>query len=316
MIRPNAAASIANIALEVARKAPMALATNFGSTLSGQDGGYAVPVDAANEILLPAVGALLPYCRQIPVTRGGSIRLPKDTATPYGTDTGIFCEWELEASQLPQRKPKLDLAGFELKKLIALVPVTDELLEDSDALAAYLPLAMQTAATAKVNSAIISGLGVGRPLGILNSSSLITVAKDGSQAAGTIVNANITAMLDRALTPQGSVWVANPSAYGRIVNLAAFDSGSGKLGGLPVVTTDACPAPGTPGDLILADMGFYLAALKTPQLNSSVHLWFDQDMTAFKLIFRMDGMPALAAPVTPPNASATKSHFVALAERA
>lgn len=315
MIRPNAAASIANIALEVARKAPMALATNFGSTVSGPDGGYAVPIDAASEILLPAVGALLPYCRQIPVTQGGSIRLPIDVATPYG-DNGVVCEWELEAAQHAQHKPELNLTGFELKKLIAMVPVTDELLEDSDALAAYLPLAMQTATTNKVNAAIISGLGAGRPLGILNSSSLITVAKDGSQAAGTIVDANILAMLDRALTPQASIWVANPSAYGRIVNLSAFDSGSGKLAGLPIVTTDACPAPGTPGDLILADMSFYLAALKTPQLNSSVHLWFDADMTAYKLIFRMDGMPALAAPVTPPNASATKSHFVALAGRA
>lgn len=314
MIRPNAAASIANVALEVARKAPMALATNFGSTLSAQDGGYAVPIDAASEILLPAVGALLPYCRQLPVTRGGGIRLPIDAATPYGAN-GVVAEWELEAAQLTQHKPKLDLTSFILKKLIALVPVTDELLEDSDALASYLPFAMQTAVTAKVNSAIVSGLGAGRPLGILNSSSLITVAKDGSQAAGTIVDANITAMLDRALTPQGSIWVANPSAYGRIVNLSSFDSGSGNLAGLPIVTTDACPAPGTPGDLILADMGFYLAALKTPQLNSSVHLWFDADMTAFKLIFRMDGMPALAAPVTPPNSAVTKTHFVALAER-
>lgn len=315
MIRPNMSAAIANIALEVARKAPMALATNFGSSLSAQDGGYAVPIDAASEILLPAVGALLPYCRQIPVTQGGSIRLPLDAATPYG-DTGVVAEWELEAAQLTQHKPKLSLTAFTLKKLIALVPVTDELLEDSDAMAAYLPLAMQAAATSKVNAAIVSGPGTGRPLGILKSGCLLTVAKDGSQAAGTIVDANILAMLDRALTPQASIWIANPSAYGRIVNLSAFDSGSGKLAGLPIVTTDACPAPGTPGDLILADMGFYLAALKTPQLNSSVHLWFDADMTAYKLIFRMDGMPALAAPVTPPNASATKSHFVALAVRA
>lgn len=315
MIRPNAAASIANIALEVARKAPVALATTFGSTLSGPDGGYAVPVDAANEILLPAVGALLPYCRQIPVTRGGGILLPVDAATPYG-DTGVVAEWELEADQLTQHKPKLNMTGFELKKLIALVPITDELLDDSAALAAYLPLAMQTAVTSKVNDAIVSGLGVSRPLGILNAGCLLTVAKDGSQAAGTLVDANILAMLDRALTPQSSIWIANPSVYGRIVNLAAFDSGSGKLAGLPVVTTDACPAPGTPGDLILADMSFYLAALKTPQLNVSAHLWFDSDTSAFKLVFRMDGLPALAAPITPPNAAATKSHFVALDVRA
>lgn len=315
MIQPHLSASIANFALEIARKGPMAMATTFGSELSGEDGGFAVPNDAAAEILLPSVGALLPYCQQLSIAQGGSIRLPLDATTPYG-DTGIVAEWALEAAQITPHKPNLNLTRFELKKLIVMAPVTDELLDDAGALMVYLPLALQTATTNKVNAAIVSGLGAGRPLGILNSGCLLTVAKDGSQAAGTIVDANITALLDRALTPQGSIWIVNPSAYGRIVNLASFDSGSGKLAGLPIVTTDACPAPGTPGDLILADMSFYLAALKTPQLNSSVHLFFDQDVTAFKLTFRMDGMPALAAPVTPPNASATKSHFVALAARA
>ena len=316
MLTSSQQARIGQIAMAVSRASPMALATSFGSTLDGQSGGYAIPVDAARAILMPETGALLPYCRELPVTRGGSIGLPLDSATPYGDSNGIVAAWESEGVQLAQQKPKLKLAQFDLKKLVALVPATDQLLDDSDALAAWLPLALQTAATFKVNDAIINGTGAGVPLGIRNSGALITVAKDGSQAAGTIVDANIAAMIDRALTPMDSTWVANPSCYAQMVNLSGFDSASRTLAGLPILLTDACPAPGTTGDLVLADMRYYIAASKTPQLNQSMHLWFDQDVTAFRLSFRMDGMPALGAPVTPPNASASKSHFVTVATRA
>ncbi|WP_310445924.1 phage major capsid protein [Thiobacillus sp.] len=312
----NMSNRIASIARDVMHASPMALATNFGSTLSGADGGYAVPVQAAEEILMPTVGALLPYCRQIPLTSGSSIGMPLDAATPF-SDAGIVCAWEDEGAVLPQQKPKLDMTSFSLKKLIALVPVTDQLLEDSDALAAYLPLAMQTAVTRKVNDAIINGTGAGTALGILKSGAVITVAKEGGQAADSIVDANIANMLDRAIDPMSSIWVMNPRCYGHASSfLAGFDGPTRTLAGLPIVTTDSCPELGEFGDLILADMAWYLAVLKTPQLNSSMHLWFDQDMTAFRLTFRMDGSPAIVAPVTPPNSPVTRSHFVALAQRA
>ena len=215
MLTSSQQARIGQIAMAVSRASPMALATSFGSTLDGQSGGYAVPIDAARAILMPETGALLPYCRELPVTRGGSIGLPLDSATPYGDSNGIVAAWESEGVQLTQQKPKLKLAQFDLKKLVALVPATDQLLDDSDAMAAWLPLALQTSATFKVNDVIINGTGAGVPLGIRNSGALITVAKDGSQAAGTIVDANIAAMIDRALTPMDSMWVANLLAMRR-----------------------------------------------------------------------------------------------------
>ncbi len=316
MLTSSQQSRIGQIAMAVRRAAPMAIATNFGATLDGASGGYAVPVDAARAILMPETGALLPHCRELPVTRGGSIELPLDLATPYGNSNGIVAAWESEGVQLDQRKPKLNLTQFTLKKLVAMVPVTDQLLEDSDAMAAWLPLALQTAATLKVNDAIVNGIGAGVPLGIRNSGSLITVAKESGQAPGSIVDANIAQMLSRSLSPDQSMWIANPSAYALITMQSSFDKATRTLAGLPILLTDACPAPGTAGDLILADMRYYIAASKTPQLNQSMHLWFDQDVTAFKLAFRMDGMPALGAPVTPPNSSASKSHFVTVATRA
>lgn len=313
-LTPAQQTRIAAVARDVRRCAPMALATNYGATVSGQDGGYAAPVDMAESILMPETGGLLPYCLQVPVTQGGSIDIPLDSATIAGS--GIIAAWEVEAAQMPQRKPKLGLTHFELRKLVALVPVTDELLSDSAALTAWLPLAMQQAVTLKVNEAIVAGLGAGRPLGILNSGSLIAVDKESAQAAGTIVDANIGAMLARSLSPMNSIWIANPAAYAQITQMTLFDAPTQTLAGMPIVLSDYCSAVGTPGDLILADLRWYVVAMKTPQLNGSMHLWFDEDVTAFKLVFRMDGMPALGAPITPLNSSTTKSHFVTTALRA
>lgn len=306
--------NIVAVARDVRRAAPMALATTYGATVSGQDGGYAVPVDMAESILMPETGSLLRYCLQVPVTQGGSIDIPLDSATIAGS--GVIAAWESEGAVLPQRKPNLNLTHFELRKLVALVPVTDELLQDSAALAAWLPLAMQQAVTLKVNEAIVAGLGAGRPLGIMNSDSLIEVAKYSGQTAGTIIDANIAAMLARSLSPMTSIWIANPAAYEHITLLTLFDAPTQTLAGMPIVLSDSCSAVGTPGDLILADMSWYVVAMKTPQLNGSMHLWFDEDVTAFKLVFRMEGMPALVAPITPLNSSTTKSHFVTTALRA
>lgn len=302
--------------LDVMKHAPMALATDYGSTLSGPDGGYAAPVDVAKSIIAPEVGALLPYCSQLPVTQGGSIEVPVDIDTALASGSSIVAAWEDEAEQHPQRKLNLNLEQFRLKKLIALVPVTDELVNDSQALAAYLPLALQTAVNRKVNEAIINGTGVGVPLGILKSGAVITVAKATSQAADTFNDANVADMLARSLNPLGSIWILSSTVYAQAISATSFDSASQTLAGLPIVVTDECKAVGDVGDVILADMTRYLAALKNPALHMSTHLWFDQDVSAFKLIFRMDGQPMLAEPITPKNSSVTKSYFVTLAERA
>ncbi|MDP1906612.1 MAG: phage major capsid protein [Pseudomonadota bacterium] len=309
MMKPTHA-RIADMALAVRRASPLALATSYGATLDGQSGGYAIGGDLAAEILMPAAGALLPLCTQITIAKAGSIGLPLDATSPW-TENGIRALWQDEADQLEPTKPNLSLSTFRPKKLTVLVPVSDELLEDSDALAAWLPIAMREAVTQKINDAIVNGLGAARPLGILNSSGTIIVAKTDGQAANTISNRNLGDMLSRHLNPAGAVWLTSqPLGY-----VPDVQGKGGFLAGLPVVQIDACPALGTLGDIILADLSQYIVAMKAAQMASSIHLWFDQDIIAFRLTVRLDGMPALGAPVTPTNSAVSKSHFVALATR-
>lgn len=303
-------------------------ATVYGNEAAGPDGGYAVPVSFASEIasLAYSEASLLPLCSQIEIA-GGACDIPKDETTPWGS-AGAIAAWELEGNQSAGHKPNLDSSHLKLRKLKVLVPATDELVADSPALGGYLLRTMGSAIAWKVNNAIVNG-SAGTPLGILNAPSLIVQAKEASQAPDTIIAANVVNMAGRCILPGNTVWLLNQDAYPQICALNLNGSPlwtpgfteaapNGLLLGRPIVLADACQTLGDQGDIILANMSGYGAVTKAggAMFTSSMHMWFDQDTTAFRLVFRMDGAPLLSAPVTPPNSAKTRSHFVTLAARA
>lgn len=291
-----------------------ASATNFASTYSGQDGGFAVADDFINDIYMLAEGALLPFCSVVPMT-SGSVGIPTDATVPW-QDSGIQAEWALEGVPLPEYIPDLSLQSFRLHKLAALVPLSEELTEDAPGLSVWLPQALQRAATWKINTAIINGTGAGMFLGILNADCRIEIPAEGGQGAGSIVAANVVNMVSRCLDVDGARWLMNPDALAQVMMLSQWDNATRTLGGLPITTSEACPALGQPGDIILANLSGYRVASRGANLTQSSHLFFDRDLTAFKMTSRFDGAPILAAPVAVPNSANTRSHFVTLAARA
>lgn len=309
-----------------------AAATSYANEGNGADGGFAVPPQFAQDIATLSLeeDSLLAMTDATPVT-GNSMSFPKDETTPWGS-TGIIANWEGEGDSHAERKPALKLDHLRLKKLICLVKATDELLADSVAMGAYLRNKMALAVRWKSNDAIINGKGAGQPLGILNGGSVVQIAKESGQAADTVVAANIAKMYARVFKQGGPVvWLHNPDVFPQIITLSLNSNPiwvpnnqglqgapGGFLLGRPLIETDACDTVGDVGDLILANMGGYRSITKAggESFSESMHLHFDQDIVAYKLVFRMDGQPALSAAVTPPNSSATRSHFATIAARA
>lgn len=308
-------------------------ASTFGNTENGPDGGFGVPPEFAREIasIAYAEESLLSRCDATPIS-GNTMTFPKDETTPWGS-TGITAAWEGEGNQSTPKKPAVQDAQLRLRKLKVLVAASEELLADAPAMSAYITRKSGEAVDWKVNDAVVNGTGAGMPLGILKSGSLVTQAKESGQAADTIVAANIAKMYARCIMGAGAnaVWLVNPDAFPQIMTLTLNNNPiwvpanegfkaapNGLLMGRPIVLTDACDTVGDVGDIIFANMSGYRAITKAggADFAQSMHLWFDQDLMAFRLIFRMDGQPALASAVTPPNSSTTRSHFVALAARA
>lgn len=308
-------------------------ATVFSNESAGPEGGFNVPVEFAQNIITMALEeqSLLALSDQTPVS-GNTMRFAKDEGTPWGT-TGITATWEGEGVQsTPVKEKELQESELRLKKLKVLVPVTEELLADSTAMSSHITRKMGMRLDWKLQDAIVNGIGGGMPLGITKSGSYVSQAKETSQTADTINAQNVAKMLGRIIEGPGAniVWLINPDAYNQIITMtlnnnpvwtppqSGFkDAPSGFLLGRPIIKTDTCQTLGDKFDIILANMSGYQAITKAggAEMATSMHLWFDQDLTAFRLTFRMDGKPLLAGPVTPPNSLVTRAHFVTLDAR-
>jgi HK97 family phage major capsid protein len=94
-------------------------------------------------------------------------------------------------------------------------------------------------------------------------------------------------------------------------------SAYGTLKGRPVVPIQAAKTVGDQGDIILVDLKQYWVLRKAAGMRSdtSIHLYFDQAVTAFRFIFRMNGQPAWSSSISPQNGSNTLSWAVALDAR-
>ena len=312
--------------------------TTYGSEGVGADGGYAVPPEFRTAIMEKVQGEESLLARTDQLTTGSNtLVLPKDETTPWQTTGGIQAYWESEAAQLTQSKPALEQVTYKTNKLTALIPVTEELLEDAPALDGYLRRKTPVKFDHKIQTAIINGTGAGEPLGILNSGCLVSVAKETSQTADTINYTNIVKMFARMYAPcvPNAVWLCNQDILPQLMTLEFPSSQNGtfpawmppgmlasapngSLMGRPLVPVQACPTLGDKGDLIFADLTQYLSVLKAGGVRAdvSMHLYFDYDMMAYRFILRMTGQPWWNAAITPQESSDTLGCFVSLDARA
>lgn len=308
-----------------------AAASSVSTEGAGPDGGFAVPADYRTQIMeaVMAEDDLLGRC-DVQDSSSNSITFPTDMTAQWGSD-GIQAYWEGETDAIRQSKVALQNITLRLHKLAALVPVSEELLEDAPAMGGYISRKAPEKIRFKVSNAIAWGNGTGMPLGFMNSPALVTQAAEGSQTADTINATNVSKMLSRMPTPsrRTAVWLIHPDAEHQlplmtIGNQPVYvppgglrDSPLGTLLGRPVIAHEVCKAVGDLGDLMLVDLQQYLAAKKTGGIkaSTSLHLWFDQDLMAFKFTFRLAGQPWWSAPISPLNGSSTRSPFVTLAAR-
>lgn len=308
-----------------------------------EQGGYLVPTEF--------LATLLQKAQELAIIRSRATFIPMQTnsiSIPYVAESsrattlfgGIVIYKPAESATKTPSKPKFGKLTLTLKKLIGFVYASDELLEDS-------PISIEPMINQMFGQAInfteeedyINGSGAGEALGILNAGCLVSVAKEGGQAAATIIAANITKMFSRLHPPSygNAIWQANMGCFPQLaaLNMAVGTGGTtlwqpanglaGKpyntLMGLPLFLTEHCQALGTVGDIILADWSQYLIGGKPGagiQTASSMHYYFAYDEMAYRFVLRYDGQPWWQTTLTPKHggAGATMSPFIALATRA
>ena len=315
------------------------------------DGGFLVQSDFLPDLLgsVFSTGEVLSRLNVLGLGAGSNgikLNAIDETSRANGSRFGaIQGYWTGEAATATASQPKFRKIGMELEKLTGLCYATDELLQDAVALESWLRDAFKEELQFKIEDAVINGSGAGMPLGILNSPATITVNKETSQVAATLVAENILKMWARlpASSRKTAIWLINqdvePQLYQlniKIKNVAGSENVGGipvqagpvflppgtngntygTLMGRPVVPVEYCATLGTTGDVILCDLSQYLAIDKGGlQGQSSIHVRFLFDETAFRFVYRFNGQPKLAAPVTPFKGSNTISPFVILQTR-
>lgn len=313
-----------------------AAATTYGNETTLADGGFLVPPDFRDIIVkkLTAEESLLSRTDQ-QFTSGNRITMPKDDTSPWQSSGGIQCYWDDEAAAMTPSKPALGQIEVKASRLTALVPVTDEMLEDAPQLSRYLPQKVSDKYISKVNQAIIAGNGVGKPLGLLNSGGIVEVAiESGQDLTPAVVSENVTKMWSRMYAPLrfDSVWLINqdvepflplmvtPGSVGFPTYLPPGGlSGNqyGTLMGRPVIAQEFCSALGTPGDIMLVNLKSYLTVQKVGGVKSdvSIHLYFDQGITAFRFVLRLGGQSYWSSTAARANGSNTLGNVITLGTR-
>ena len=318
-------------------------ATGLGE-LVPSEGGFLVGTDTTDEILKRAyeTGQVASKCRKFTVganANGLKINAIDETSRATGSRWGgVQGYWLAEAGTKLATKPKFRQIELTLKKLIGLCYLTDELLQDVTAMESIVRQAFAEEIAFLLDDAVINGPGAGTPLGIMNSASLITVAKETSQAAKTVVPRNIWNMYARlwVRSRSSAVWFINQDVEPSLNAMALQDAQTspawgvpvylppggmsaapyGTLLGRPVIPIEQCQTLGTAGDIILADMSQYVMIDKgAMQQASSIHVRFIYDESCIRFVYRCDGQPAWNAALTPYKGTNTVSPFIDLIVR-
>ena len=312
-------------------RGPGAAPTTTQNENTGSDLGFLVPMEYSKKLHTDAQtdDALLPMTDETRI-EGNSMTFPASENHGH-TSGGIEAYWDGEGSQLQQSRDTIKEKTLRLKRLTALVPMTDELMSDATALSSFIGKRTSEAMRWKINSAILGGDGVGKPLGVIGHAGTVSVAKESAQDAASIVVENLTKMYSRSINPMQSVWMANLACFPQLYDMKdnsgnrVYQTGTpgmasgfaGVLLGRPLMFVEACETIGTVGDLVFGNLKQYQSLTKAGGVETatSIHLWFDYATTAFRAIMRIDGQPWRGTALSPGKGSATRGNFVTLATR-
>ena len=306
---------------------------------SGADGGFALQTDFAGMIMESAVQQSPLLNRLDRYTCSSSANAMRwvsadETDVSKSVFGGVQMYWASEGAAVAASKPQFREMKMDLEKMMGFLYCTDEMLEDVAFMTSFASSSFTLAGDRLLTEGVICGDGVGKPLCLIHSKALITVAKEQSQAAGTFLGANAIKMQARAMPRNRDrlVLLMHPDVEEQLPTLAIQSGEAAKFlwnpeGGLgnfdtqrvlnkPVLFEDSCSALGTAGDILLVDPFMYILLTKgTVKQDWSIHVEFLTDQNCFRVVYRCNGAPKVSKPLTIKNSTKTRSPFVALADR-
>jgi HK97 family phage major capsid protein len=309
------------------------------NTVNPHEGGYAVGKDMLQGIMKRTydVSELARRCSIIQCGANSNgvswLSLDESSRAAGSRYGGVRAYRVAEGNTVTQTISKMKRSEIQVEKLMAIVPLTEEVMSDATAILSLINEIVPEEFAYTIDDEILTGTGAGQCLGVLNSDALVAVAKEAGQAASTIVYENIVKMRARlwAKSRSNSVWFINQDCEPQLHTMALVVGAGGvpvympatsaapqdTLFGRPVVPIEQAKTVGTTGDILLADMSQYRLVEKGGLLNDeSIHVRFIYGERLLRFTKRINGMPLWNKPLTPANGTNTLSPMVSLATRA
>lgn len=303
---------------------------------AGADGGFLIPPDyraqlyaAVAEGSLVRNGAtVIPMASRtvdIPAVEQGKV--VEGQPSWFG---GLSFHWVGEGSEKPESQPEFRMISLKAKKLVGYTTSSDELVADSAiSIGGFLsgPMGFAGGIRFMEDYAFLRGTGGGMPLGILPAPVTIHVPR---QTGDSIEYLDLLNMMERCLTLDGAVWIANRMTLATLMQMEGPSGnptylwGSAAAGvpttllGLPIRWTEKLPRLGSTGDILLANLPYYLIGdRQATTVEATQYDRWRYDETSWRVVHRADGQPWLDEPIPlidAEGADDTISPFVVLDE--
>jgi len=297
---------------------------NDQSMETGDQGGFAVPTQYRNEMrqVSPQEAIIRPRAEVIepgfPPDAAMSLtaldQTDDDNSTPDNVYGGVTVDWIEEGGEKPQSDADLRNIILQPHEVAGHIKVTDKLLRNWPAASSFLQRQLRGAVISAEEHKFMSGVGVGAPLGITRAGAAYTVNRG---TATEFDHTDATNMLARVLMRGGSpCWIMSQSVMPQLLTMRN-EVGSPAVGdgslvwdpdkrdangdqvfmGYPIKWHERSAALGSKGDVVLADLSYYLIKDGSgPFVATSEHVHFTSNRTVIKIFWNVDGQPWLTEP--------------------
>lgn len=312
---------------------------------SGVLGGYTVPPQYVMELirLVAEQSFTRQKVRSFPVT-GKNLFIPvldQTSNPPTGSSAyfgGAQLYWQPEGATYSQTNPNFRQVELNTRDLVALIKVTNQLLQDNAiALDSLLTTLMTDLMAWSIDYYVLNGDGAQQPLGCLNANNPGRYVQPRATSA-QINFPDIINMYGRLLpgSMEKAVWLVHPSAIQQLLRLstvtanptttpgfltflnAAPPTEGGPLTnrmamqmlGIPMIVTEKVSHLGVTGDLCLVDLSHQLFGDRMSiQIEASQYPGFDTNTMTWRIIQRWDSQPEFNSTVKLQGLSGSSAYF-------
>lgn len=291
---------------------------------TGVSGGFAVPEQFRPQLMevSPQEARIRPRAQVIPAGNppDSAVTMPALDQTngdaPDNVYGGVTVEWTGEGEETSETDAKLREIKLEPQEISAHTVLTNKLLRNWQAAEPVITRLLRGAVISAEEFAFLSGNGIAKPLGLINSGATYKVNRVN---ANQVTRADINAMTARILMRGGMpAWLASQSVIPQLQNLrneiGSPPEGDGALvwdpdlrdradnqllAGYPILWNERSPQLGSLGDLTLVDLSYYLIKDGSgPFVAASPHVKFTSNKTVVKIVWNVDGQSWMTQPFT------------------